>query len=92
MLDEAKRLGIVEISLKPPIPTVSGAGGAARALFRAAEARVLSPADGHRRGGASLLGSLGALVLGELLKDHMIVGIAWGTASQAVVRALSPRR
>ena len=36
------------------------------------------------------LGSLGALVLGELLKDNMVVGIAWGTASQAVVRALSP--
>lgn len=91
ILDEARKLGIVEISLKPPIPTVPDLESRLVRCFRLQEARVLARRTATEAEALSLLGSLGALVLGELLKDNMIVGIAWGTASQAVVRALTPR-
>ncbi len=91
LLDEAKKLGIVEISLKPPIPTVPELETRLVRCFGLRGARVLARRTATDAEVLSLLGSLGALVLGELLKDNMVVGIAWGTASQAVVRALSPR-
>ena len=91
ILDEAKKLGIVEISLKPPIPTVPELEARLVKRFRLHDARVLERRTATDSEALGALGSLGALVLSDLLKDNMVVGIAWGTASQAVVRALSPR-
>ncbi len=91
MLDEAKRLGIVEISLNPPIPTVPELETRLVQVFGLRAARVLERRTASDDQALAALGRLGAHVLRNLLHDYMIVGIAWGTASQAVVRGLTLR-
>lgn len=91
LLDEAKRLRIVQISVRPPIPTVSELESRLTQCFGLKTARVLERRTANEDEALAALGRLGASVLGQQLKDHMILGIAWGTASQAVIRALAPR-
>jgi deoxyribonucleoside regulator len=91
LLDEAKKLKIVEISVRPPIPTVPDLESRLTQCFGLQTARVLERRTADEDEALAALGRLGALVLGQLLKDNMVFGIAWGTASQAVVHALAPR-
>jgi deoxyribonucleoside regulator len=91
LLDEAKKHKIVEITLRPPIPTVPDLEARLVQCFPLREARVLERRAATEAEVLRMLGSLGALVLADLLRDNMTLGIAWGTASQAVVRALAPR-
>jgi DNA-binding transcriptional regulator LsrR (DeoR family) len=91
LLDQARKHKIVEIAIKPPIPTVPELESRLMYSFGLRAVRVLE----HRTAGDAEalrdLGTLGALVLGDFLRDSSVFGIAWGTASQAVVRALTPR-
>jgi deoxyribonucleoside regulator len=91
LLDEAKRLKIVEISVRPPIPTVPELELRLADCFGLQLVRVLERKTAEGDEALEALGRLGALVLGQLLKDNIIFGMAWGRASQAVVRALAPR-
>jgi DNA-binding transcriptional regulator LsrR (DeoR family) len=90
LLEDARRLKIVEITVNPPIPTVPELEARLVRDFGLQAARVLERRTASDDEALRALGRLGALVLGQLLRDDMILGIAWGTASQAVVRALAP--
>ena len=91
LLDEARKLKIVEIAIKPPIPTVPELESRLMHSFGLRAVRVLERRTAGDAEALRALGSLGALVLGDLLRDNSVFGIAWGSASQAVVRALTPR-
>ncbi len=90
LLDEAKRLKIVEIAIRPPIPTVSELEARLTHSFGLRQARVLERRNATDGEALHALGHLGALALADLLKNDMVLGVAWGTTSQAVVRALAP--
>lgn len=91
LLEEAKRLRIVEISVKPPIPTVPELETQLVQCFKLRSARVLERRTADDDEVLTIVGRLGASVLSQLLTDHIVLGIAWGRASQAVIRALTKR-
>ncbi len=92
LLLDAKELGIVEIRINPPIPTVPELENQLAEKFGLKEVRVadrkMASEDDLRR----MLGRLTVTVLDRVLQDGMVLGLAWGTSVHAAVQALRPRR
>jgi DNA-binding transcriptional regulator LsrR (DeoR family) len=85
-------LGIVEIKVNPPIPTVPELEDQMTRKFNLQEVRVL---DSKKSGDDEVrrqVGRLAVTMLDATLQDGMILGLSWGTTVHAVVRELSARR
>lgn len=92
LLLEAKELGIVEIRINPPIPTVPELENKLAEKFHLREVRVVERKTLNDDGVLQMIGHLTANVLETVLQDGMVFGLAWGTNVHAVVQALRPRR
>ena len=92
LLLEAKELGIVEIRINPPIPTVPDLENKLREMFHLQEVRVAERKTAGDDEVRRKLGRLAATVLDRVLRDGLVFGLAWGTNVHAVVQALRPRR
>ncbi len=92
LLLDARELGVVEIIVNPPIPTVPDLESQLRQQFALREARVLERKTAPDEEAARLMGRLGAAVLDNVLEDGMILGLSWGTAVHTVVQEVRPRR
>ena len=92
LLLEAKELGIVEIRINPPIPTVPVLEKRLAQKFHLREVRVVERKTSSDGGVLQKLGHLAANIVDTVLKDGMVFGLAWGTNVHAVVQALRPSR
>lgn len=92
LLLEARQLGILEITINRPIPTVPALASALQQAFSLRDVRVLERKTSSEEEAQHQIGRLGVAVLDNVLQDGMILGMAWGTAVNTVVRALRPRR
>jgi DNA-binding transcriptional regulator LsrR (DeoR family) len=92
LLLEARDLGIVDISINHPIPTVPELEVELQRRFSLRQARVLDRRTANEEEALSRLGLLGASVLETVLQDGMVFGLSWGTTVHAVINALRPRR
>ncbi len=92
LLLDARSLGIVEIRVNRPIPTLPSLERELQSRFSLPEVRVLERKTASDEETLRLLGRLGATVLNGKLKDGMILGLSWGTTVHAVIEALRPRR
>lgn len=92
LLLDARSLGIVEIRVNRPIPTLPSLEQELQSRFSLPEVRVLERKTASDEETLRLLGRLGATVLNGKLKDGMILGLSWGTTVHAVIEALRPRR
>ena len=92
LLLDAKDLGIVEIRINPPIPTVPGLEKQLAEKFGLREVRVAERKTASDEDVRRMLGQLSVSILDRVLQDGMILGLAWGTAVHAAVQALRPRR
>jgi DNA-binding transcriptional regulator LsrR (DeoR family) len=92
LLVEARELGIVDIQINPPIPTVPDLENGLVEMFHLKEVRVVARKTAGDDDVWRMLGRLAANVLDRELQDGMVLGLAWGTMVHAVVQALHPRR
>ena len=90
LLTEARSRGIVEIHVHHPLPTSLRLETELRARFRLRKARVLT--SGTRSADLILrdTGVLAAELLGNLLRNDMILGVGWGMALFETVNAFHP--
>lgn len=92
LLLDAKELGIVEIRVNPPIPTVPELEGELARRFGLREVRVLERKNVDDDEARRMLGRLSVGLLERTLQDGMSLGLSWGTAVHAVIQALRPCR
>jgi deoxyribonucleoside regulator len=92
LLLDARELGIVEIRINPPIPTVPDLENKLVEMFGLREVRVAERKTASDDDVRLMLGRLAAHTLDKVLQDGMVLGLAWGTAVHAAVQALRPRR
>ncbi len=92
LLLDARELGIVEIRVHPPIPTVPALEEQLIQRFHLKEAAVLECRNNSDDEVRRQLGRLAVAVLDRTLQDGMTLGVSWGTTVHAVVRELRPRR
>jgi len=92
LLFEAKELGIVEIRINAPIPTVPELETTLAEKFGLREVRVMERRTASDEDVRRLMGRLAVTVLDRVLQDGMVLGLAWGTSVMAAVEALRPRR
>jgi deoxyribonucleoside regulator len=92
MLQEARETGVVEITVHTPWKTVPELEDALRARFGLRGVRVLlgrgRPPEEILRG----LGALAARYVDSVIEQDSVLGISWGMAVHATVRALRPDR
>jgi DNA-binding transcriptional regulator LsrR (DeoR family) len=91
LLLEARELGIVEITVNRPVPTVSTLEQELRSRFSLQSVRVLERKGMNDEEALRMLGRLGQSVLDGVLQDGMVFGLSWGTSIHAVIQALRPR-
>ncbi len=92
LLLEARDMGIVEITINHPIPTVPALEEALHGSFPLQQVYVLERRNASDDEALRLLGRLGTVALNNVLQDGMILGLSWGTTVHAVIEALRPRR
>ncbi len=92
LLLDARELGIVEISINHPIPTLHSLEVEMESRYSLREVRVPERKTASDDETLRLLGRLGATVLNNILQDGMILGLSWGSSVHAFVEALRPRR
>jgi deoxyribonucleoside regulator len=92
LLIDAREMGIVEIKINQPIPTVFELEQAFEQRFGLEEVRVLERQTATDDEALRMVGRLGAAVLDYTLQDGMIFGLSWGTVVHGVIEALRPRR
>jgi deoxyribonucleoside regulator len=92
LLLDARELGIVEIRVYPPIPTVPQLEERLAKAFNLREVAVLECRNSSDDEVRHQLGRLAVTVLDRTLQDGMILGLSWGTTVHSVVRELRPRR
>lgn len=89
MVDEARRLGIVEISIRRPIMFDRQLQSALIKRLGLNDATVvLSHLEDDQARLLRRLGAAGAYVFKNLLKPDVIIGVPWGTTVSAVVDSL----
>lgn len=88
MLSDARRLGIVEITICRPLQSERELEQALVKRFALHSAFVVTERKRGRDHLLEDLGRAGAYVLGRLLSPNKILGLAWGTAIAATVDAL----
>lgn len=92
LLLEARELGVVEININQPIPTVSSLEQVMVEKFSLQSARILARGISADEDAFRNLGRLGANVLNGVLEDGMILGLSWGTTVHVVVKEMQPNR
>ncbi len=92
LLLEGRELGIVEIRVNPPIPTVPALEEQLVHKFNLQEAHVLECRNSSDDEVRRQLGRLAVMTLDRTLQDGMTLGLSWGTTVHAVIRELRPRR
>ena len=92
ILQEAREAGVVEITVHTPWKTVPEMEDVLRGRFGLRQARVLQgrgkPYEEVLRG----LGALAARYVESIVRADTVLGISWGVAVHATVRALRPER
>ena len=92
LLLDARELGIVEIRVNPPIPTVPDLEEHMARKFNLQEVRVLECKNSSDDEVRRQLGRLAVTLLDRTLQDGMTLGLSWGTTVHAVICELRPRR
>jgi len=92
LLSQARRLGVVEITVHHPLPTDGALEAALIHRFGLKDAKVLAHADGDYRRTLRRLGRLAARYFEGILQDGMTIGISWGSALYEMIQAIRPRR
>ena len=92
LLLDARELGIVEIRVNPPIPTVPDLEDQMARKFMLQEVRVLECKNSSDDQVRRQLGRLAVTLLDTTLQDGMTLGLSWGTTVHAVICELRPRR
>lgn len=90
LLDEARRKGIVEIYINSPFRQSIELQAELCKRFSLKEARVLVSDTLSYEEMLQRLGKSAAFYLRSLIRENMIIGIAWGTAIHQLVRAFRP--
>jgi deoxyribonucleoside regulator len=92
LLLDARELGIVEIRINSPIPTVPELENKLAEAFGLREVRVAERKTASDDDVRRMLGRLAVNTLDRVLQDGMVLGLAWGTTVHAAVQSLRPRR
>lgn len=90
LLSEARRLGIVEVRVRHPLPTTTSFETELMTRFHLQSAHVLSSGGYNPDRVLQDIGALAADRLRSLLHDNMILGIGWGRALYETVNAFRP--
>lgn len=88
LLQHARDMGFVVISLHDPREGADEVVDKLKARFGLVDARVVRPVTGDATGLLADLGAAGASLLEELVRDGMKVGISWGNTMFAVAEHL----
>ncbi|MCP4141762.1 MAG: sugar-binding transcriptional regulator [Chloroflexi bacterium] len=91
MLTEARQRGIVKIHIERPYSYNSDLQAELSKRFRLKKAVVFCHAGENATEYLSRLGEVSAQELNSLLKNQMVLGVAWGTALSATIDALESR-
>jgi deoxyribonucleoside regulator len=91
LLQRAREQGIVRIEIIDPQEKGTRLEGLLREKF-ALNKVIVVPADDRPSSTKKLLGEATGRYLNELVRDHMIIGVSWGTTMQEVARALKPKK
>ncbi len=89
LLQEAQELGIVQITVAPPVGLHTELEGKLEARYGLEEALVVTA----ERGGAELrrqVGAAAAAYLSRSVQPGETLGVAWGTTLDAMVQAVTP--
>ena len=92
MLQAARDLGIVTITITDPLDRTAEVGRRLQAAFGLDRVIVVPSVRGDADATKARVGEAGARALDEVLEDAMTLGVAWGTTVRAVARALPPRQ
>lgn len=90
LLQKARDLGIVEISVRRAVSRDSGLEAQLRARYGLLEAVVVTSASRDDADILRLAGQEGARLVAEHCKPDDTVAVAWGTGVRAIVEALRP--
>jgi DNA-binding transcriptional regulator LsrR (DeoR family) len=92
MIQAARDLGIVTITITDPLGVTEATGRRLREVFGLERAIVVPGVRGDPEATKARVGEAGARYLNQVLKGTETLGVAWGTTVRAVARALPPRR
>lgn len=92
MIQAARDLGIVKITITDPLDMAEEVGRRLREAFGLDRAIVVPSVRGDAEATKARVGEAGARYLDDVLRDAETLGVAWGTTVRAVARALHPRR
>ena len=90
-LKEARRLGIVEISVHHPLARRADLEKALRERFALRHVRVLDRTSNDYSRTLRSVGALAAQLLEEIVEDGMVIGMSWGTGLAETVQACRPQ-
>ncbi len=88
MLDEAREKGVVQIKVNYPWRTVPALEQALVSEFDLKAARVLKRGDKSFPESLRGVGELAGEYFSEVLTDHSVIGVSWGTLVQQAVQSL----
>jgi deoxyribonucleoside regulator len=89
-LTEARDRGVIEIKINHPIVRVPELEAQFRRRFGLAEALILKRGAADYPNLLAKLGALGADLVERLVRDNHTIALSWGTAVNAVAKALNP--
>jgi deoxyribonucleoside regulator len=89
-LTAARAAGVVEIRVHHPLQRDLDLEARLRESFNLEIVRVLKGYDGEYQRMLPRLGTLGARLVEERVRDDMLLGVSWGTAVYEVANALRP--
>ena len=92
MIQAARDLGIVTITITDPLAMTEEAGRRLQEAFGLNRVIVVPSVRGDLEATKARVGEAGARYLGHVLKGTETLGVAWGTTVRAVARALHSRR
>jgi len=91
LLQRAREQGIVRIEIRDPLEKGTQLESRLREKYQLNKTIVI-PADQRSSQIKKQLGEATISYLNEVLTDHMILGVSWGTTMQEVARALKPKK
>ena len=87
-LDEAREIGVVQITVNYPWRTVSDLENAIQAKFNLKDVRVLISGDKSDTDIFRGLGKLAAEYFSSVVNNHSVIGISWGRLLYQTIRAI----
>lgn len=88
LLREARERGLVEIRVHHPLRTNNDLEQRLCAAFGLAQARVLADIPDDAAKLRQRLGGLGARTLRDYIRDHVSIGVGWGSSVHEIVQAV----